>query len=180
MDKEDIAFLKELQNEMNAQDKVGQASPRFWVVMQTVREYGFGSEYADNSVIIGEEGEECETDFKSIVEWLHNTLDIDCKYIDDGEIEINDKSVYDVDEVISWLEDNTGYDYFNIVYYKDEERIVQDTMFLTKRECEEHIQANSYHYKNPHSYAMTAWRSPQVARLFKILENSNFDELLEK
>lgn len=44
-------------------------------------------------------------------------------------------------------------------------------MFLTNRSCKEHIRANHYHYNaDAHSYAMTAWRSPEVERLFKILD----------
>ena len=57
-----------------------------------------------------------------------------------------------------------------------EQEIDENTMFLTLRECKEHIEANSYHYNKPHPYAMTAWRSPQVERLYKILQNTNWNE----
>jgi hypothetical protein len=51
-------------------------------------------------------------------------------------------------------------------------------MFLTKRECKEHIERNHYHYNDTvHTYAMTAWRSPQVEKLIKILQTENFGEV---
>lgn len=40
INEEDIEFLRNLQHEMNMQDTVGQADPRFWVVMETVRQWG--------------------------------------------------------------------------------------------------------------------------------------------
>lgn len=196
MVKEDIEFLKGLQHEMLTQDHVGQASPRFWVVMQTARKYGIEDIYDyDSSVIIGDEGEECETDVDSMYTWLKDTLEIDCEldfdennnvyikiyeYTDDNGDVYEEEHLYEAGEVTYYLEWVRGYNNFSICNYKDVEEIVPNTMFLTIRECEEHIQANSYHYNKPHSYAMTAWRSPQVERLYKILENTNWDDLESK
>lgn len=49
--KEEILFLKELQKEMNTQDTVCQADPRFWVIEGSERVYT-GAEYANNSCMI--------------------------------------------------------------------------------------------------------------------------------
>ena len=175
MKKEDIEFLKELQHEMLTQDTVCQANPRFWVVMETKRVYGIDSEYADGCVIVGEEGEECSSDLKDIYGWLTNILEIDCVYVD-GTIGVGGKELCDIDDVMNYLENSAGYDQFSIVYFKDEEQIAKDTMFLTNRECKQHIKLNYYHYsKDAHSYAMTAWRSPEVERLYKILETTDWD-----
>lgn len=43
----------------------------------------------------------------------------------------------------------------------------------------EDIKCNDYHYIDPHTYGMTAWRSPQVERLYKILHEVDFKQLLE-
>ena len=52
-------------------------------------------------------------------------------------------------------------------------------MFLTNKSCKEHIKANYYHYdEDAHSYAMTAWRSPEVTKLFKILQEVDWDKIL--
>ncbi len=40
-----------------------------------------------------------------------------------------------------------------------------------KEACKKHIDKNDYHYNKPHTYAMTAWRSPEVEKLFSILED---------
>lgn len=49
--KEEIEFLKELQKEMNTQDTVGQADPRFWVIARTKKEY-VGEEYAEGEELV--------------------------------------------------------------------------------------------------------------------------------
>jgi len=54
-----------------------------------------------------------------------------------------------------------------------------DPMFLTKKECEDHIERNGYNYSEPHSYAMTAFRSPQVEKLYDVLQNTDWESLLK-
>ena len=61
--------------------------------------------------------------------------------------------------------------------YKEEYQIVENTFFLTLKECKEHIEANHYHYNKPRPYAMTAWRSPQVEKLYEILAETDWSEL---
>ena len=185
MKKDDIEFLKNLREEMLTQDTCCQASPRFWVVMQTTREYGISEEYDfDGTVIVDDEGEACSNDIESMYEYMHDTLDIDCRLdemVPEGKVILVDDDVHvleNEEDVIEWIKDNTGYDYLDLVTYKDKEVIVPDTLFLTKRECEEHIKANSYHYNKPHPYAMTAWRSPQVEKLFEILESTDWEKEL--
>jgi hypothetical protein len=66
---------------------------------------------------------------------------------------------------------------YQVCNYRDREEIVQNTFFLTLRECREHIEANKHHYTKPHSYAMTAWRSPQVSKLYEILEKTDWENV---
>ena len=201
MNENDIEFLKELQNEMNNQNTYGQANPRFWVVRQTIREYGYDSDYSDNYVLYYREGED---EYENIEDCYELLCDFDYKLeelgYEDIRIELNDDKnmiiikakiegsekyrewclhdLYDVENFIS----NKLFlcDVVEIIYYKDKEEIVEDTFFLTLKECEEHIKNNYHHYNKPHPYAMTAWRSPQVNKLYEILQNTNWDKLKNK
>lgn len=68
---------------------------------------------------------------------------------------------------------------FYVCGYRDSyDVIAPNTLFLTKDSCKKHIERNGYHYKKPHTYAMTAWRSPEVERLWKILEETDWRSLL--
>lgn len=82
----------------------------------------------------------------------------------------------DLNKLLEFVNENFGIGLYTCNYL-DTYEIVPDTMFLTLRECEEHIKRNHYHYRQPHPYAMTAWRSPQVEKLYEILENVDFDKL---
>lgn len=192
--KEDIDFLKELQNELLTQDHVCQAAPRFWVVRGTVKNYGVSSEYSD--------GEELVYDSETVAGSLDEALNyIEKNYSEileeknivikkgtkreyssfikdkDTEDEFEDK-FYDLDDVVSFLEYYLdAYDY-SVCYYTNEEKNFENTMFLTNRECKAHIKANYYHYpEDAHSYAMTAWRAPEVARVWDMLEKIDWSEL---
>lgn len=124
-----------------------------------------------------------EGDLEQLTDWIkEQNFDavIKCTY-DDGYIEItceddNEYYIDDISEIKDFLNEY-GSGSYSIYYYRDREEIVQDTMFLTLRECKEHIEANNYHYHNPHPYAMTAWRSPQVERLYKILQETDWDKI---
>ncbi len=85
---------------------------------------------------------------------------------------------YDTKELVEYMIEELDYDNsLYLVNYKDEYVIAENTMFLTIEECKRHIEHNGYHYNEPHPYAMTAWRSPEVERLYEILENTNWDEI---
>lgn len=57
-------------------------------------------------------------------------------------------------------------------------KIYSDTLFLTQKSAENHLKSNHYNYdKDAHTYAMTAWRSPEVQMLWKIIQEINWEEL---
>jgi len=182
MKKEDIEFLKKLQHEMLTQDTVCQADPRFWVVMQTVRDY-WVNDNVDGICIYDKDGSESvfEGELEELPDWLKENFDeiVKCEY--DGiaiEIVCEDENEYligDIAETENFLEEY-AHGLYSICNYRDREEIVANTMFLTLRECKEHIKRNGYHYNKPHSYAMTAWRSPQVEKLYKILQDTDWDK----
>ena len=45
--REDVIFLKNLQKELNTEDTVGTASPRFWVIKQPERVYHIDKDEAE-------------------------------------------------------------------------------------------------------------------------------------
>jgi hypothetical protein len=182
MKKEDREFLKELQHEMLTQDTVCQANPRFWVVMQTVRDY-WVDDNIDGICIFDNDAAESvyEGELENIVDWIKEQFDVveKCDY-DGCVLEIvckdgNEYYIYNLSELKEFTDDDAS-DY-SVCYYRDRAEIAEDTMFLTLRECKEHIESNSHHYNKPHSYAMTAWRSPQVQRLYEILEKTDWESV---
>lgn len=192
MNKEDIKFLADLRKEMLTQDTVGQASPRFWVIRQQEKEY-WVDENTDGIFIF--DGPNCETLFegefgsdefgKWFIEFVEEETGEKLKNVDYGydlSFEFREEEFYITDnkELEEFIEDYCGIE-SSIGYYRINSVIKENTMFLTKREAEEHLEANSHHYNNTaHTYAMTAWRSPQVERLFKILENTEWESEMEK
>lgn len=171
---EDIQFLKDLSYELNTQDHVGQANPRFWVIMDTKKVYGYDKEYRgyDGYEVI-HDGETVADNLDDLLKYLCN-IGIEIGITDDGLIEVDGyKCTKDVESIIDLINDLLRYS-FELVGYREEEYIVQNTMFLTLREAQEHIKRNYYHYSDKaHPYAMTAWRSPQVSKLIDILSKIN-------
>lgn len=192
INKEDIEFLKELQHEMLTQDHICQAAPRFWVVQGTVREYGRHSDYnCDGSTLINtcdewhEIGDTMEEVFEYISKEWEYCDDFTFELTEDGNIiaiRIEDAEetwdMSDLEDVESFIEEISGYNDIEVCYYENVDKIYENTMFLTNRECKEHIRRNYYHYpKDAHSYAMTAWRAPEVSKLFDILDKINWSEI---
>lgn len=163
---DDIEFLKLLGHEMNTQENDSQADPRFWVVAENKREYGYDDGYCDGTVVINSDGEF----YDSPEELIEHLVENECV----------EKSTFEsgYDYVFSEILGMINQDDYSIVNYCDmRDQIAPNTMFLTKQECKRHIELNDYHYTQPHTYAMTAWRSPQIERLYDILKNTDWSEL---
>lgn len=190
MKKEDIEFLNELKNEMLSQDKNYGVNTCFWAVMQEVKDYSYSIPHKgeEDGVEIIKDGEKvCDGNLKSISEWLK-------KFLEDNDIEINNY-IYDeygnfiditflegnsyiienAEDLISVLND-MSYDDYSFVTYKIREEIVPNTLFLTKKECENHIKANGYHYTNPNPCAIRWGENAQIKKLFNILKNTDWDK----
>lgn len=189
LSKDDIVFLKELQHEMITQDHVGQAAPRFWVVRGTEKTYWIDLDECDGVEMISED--ECETvadGIEEIVDYLKENMNLeeyyniklDTEYGFELELEEKEDRPYEYITTFNELADfiKNNYDGYYIVGYKNMEKNYDNTFFLTNRECKNHISANYYHYSDDaHSYAMTAWRAPEVSRLWNILDKINWDKV---
>ena len=166
---EDIKFLKELQNELKAQEKDGQASPRYWTI-------------GDYEMVSCPEG--CHDEYHVIAadRDYYGSLDGLLKHIKEGELEdFLAEAIEDFEEIacevsaIDWLKENYDKD-VALIPVREEHIVHPNTMFLTKAEAKKHLEFNHYHYSSrAHTYAMTAWRAPKVERLIKILESFDWD-----
>jgi len=166
LNQEEIKFLKELGKELREQENDFQASPRFWVVGDYKYFECERGEGDRESVFIPDNGE------SSTINHFIKILKEDFK--DDDELL---SVIYEYENGIILNYDFENYIKNNIYedafFYSEQlEHIVEpNTMFLTKKACQEHIRLNNYHYtKKAYAYAMTAWRSPKVEKLLKILE----------
>nr|DAN48024.1 MAG TPA: hypothetical protein [Caudoviricetes sp.] len=192
---DDIKFLKELQKELNTEDNVGTASPRYWVIRQPERIYHVDKDEADYFMFIDDDYEELT--LEELKNYLEDVYDDNLKNVDikDGvltfeylnefseeieryTIDFNNlplESGYSVDKVLELLELEV-----DVVYYKEVDETVDNCMFLTQIDAENHLRANDYHYhEKARTYCMCGWRSPRFERLINILSKTDFDSMLE-
>lgn len=179
--KEEIQFLKELQATLKHEDEHdndGQASPRFWAIMD-YRVVPTHEDFdVDRTMYYHNDGDHIE--FETIEDLKEFLSD---HYLEDDEqgglakLLNNEHTTFDVlwDFVQTWLNDDG---YFNEIPVKEESFIVPDTMFLTKEEAKRHLELNHYHYTSKaHTFAMTAWRAPKVEKLLNILMYFDWDNI---
>lgn len=174
MKKEDIEFLRELQNELKTQEHDGQASPRFWGVAE-IKRFPTAEDYADGAVIYDTNNcaEYSQEEFMELLEerWDEAKHEIYVK---------EDISEMDVEDLVRLAEDDFGWEEYELRYYIEEQLVSDQTgCFLTKKACKRHIELNGYNYNQGHTYAMTAWRNPEFEKLLKILTEMNFDDIKE-
>ena len=190
---EDIKFLKELQKEINTEYTGGTANPRYWVIRQPERIYHVDEDEADYFEFIDERNRHELT-----LEDLKDRLEFLC---DDNlkSVEVKD-GVLTFEYFEEWLEDVEEYkvDYNNynrdgrdkilellefdvtVIYYSEIDVTVDNCMFLTQIDAENHLRANDYHYhEEARTYCMCGWRNPRFERLINILSKTDFDSMLE-
>lgn len=192
---DDIKFLKELQKELNTEDKVGTATPRYWVIRQPERIYHVDRDAADYYMFVDDDYQELT--LEELKNYLEDVYDDNLKSVDikDGvltfeylnefseeieryTIDFNNlplESSYSVDKVLELLELEV-----DVVYYKEVDATVDNRMFLTQIDAENYLRANDYHYhEKARTYCMCGWRSPRFERLINILSKTDFDSMLE-
>src|SRR5690625_3576589 len=177
-----IKFMKSLQAQMKWEeehDNDCQASPRFWV-LRDKRTVPTHENYEDRISYYFNNGD--VTEFETVEE-LQEFL----KEYHSDSFDEEDQRYYLCSDEITFGElweyitfELNGDGYFKEVPVKDEWYIVENTLFLTKKEAKEYIRRYGYnHTKHVHTYAMTAIRSPQVEQLFHMLHNFDWS-MLEK
>ena len=172
---EELLFLKAFQTERNTQDTVCQASPRYWVIKGSKTVFEDGIDEGEAIRINGE----CFYDVNTGEDFLDKD---DLYFTEENElIVVNDGEEYVVDDITSAfnvLSDILYEDDVEIGYYEKVDIIYPNTMFLTHKECEEHLKEYGYNYsEDAHAYAMTAYRSPEVETLLNLLETVDWDSV---
>lgn len=138
--KEKLDFLHELGKKMNAQDNRGTQFPLF-VVRQRVRKYNYNQD--------GEFSERLE-------DYDEDSLCEKCeKLADEGDV-LPDEC--DDCESSSFVR-----------YDLDYEFDMRAGVFFTEEACDAHIKANHYHYHEPSSYAIGAWRNWEMQKMLQIV-----------
>lgn len=162
----DLDFLIDLQKRMNEQDCDCQASPYFWSVAENTVTWGINPNNSDEVAYYND----CES---------YHTVE-ECKeffrnYWDEFDDEIDEIENFDDVEKFNDRHNMDG----NLVYGRKEYNIIspQTGCFLTKQACKDHIAQNDYHYSEPHTYAMTAWRNPEFERVWNILKKMDWGKL---
>lgn len=186
--REDIEFLVGLQNEMNTQPHLCQADPRFWVVKTFEYRQATDDDEIYRVTFYDDTGDISSMTFDEALKLAHKS-NVDFGGEEYAQEKLDDFCL-DVDAAgcIRWWYENEAKRFVEeyadakcakVAYETRRPKIAENTMFLTLREAKEHIKRNDYHYIDPYTYAMTAWRSPQVEQLYKILHEVDFQQLLE-
>lgn len=176
---EEIAFLCELQKEMNTQDHVGQAAPRYWVIRDYKEIFGKELNNPDGYVLVNTEDgceEVCrfgtaffgEMMLSKVADYFTKEYSTDFSA---GDFE----SVYDVDTLLEMLEEK-GYEEYAVFEYE----VIPSYygFFLTQKAAEKHLRENAHHYAgSATTYAMTAWRNDEADMLYQILEKVDWSLL---
>ena len=172
LNEKDYEFLKELQHELNTQENDGNANPVFWGVEETVEECrGGDGEYGGDPYISFDDG---KWSLEEAIEAVNECIEEYDKDIQSEWSEVDKKWIEDVyDFMVETLKWN---DVYGIVYVEKVQRVTPFTgAFITKRACKNYIEKYGYNHNNPHTYAMTAYRNFELARLINILKTLKFN-----
>lgn len=168
---EQYEFLKELQHELLTQPTDGQASPKFWGIMEE-REVGVPDGCGDGRIYMGDGVViTLEEAIEYVNEWLTSCDDPD-GFVKQEWDDVDKEWMQDVADFIKTYIDMQC----RVVWVdKKSELSTYTGAFLTKRACKEYIDKYGYNHPNPHTYAMTAIRNPEYETLINILETMKFD-----
>lgn len=163
--KKDIKFLKELQIELREQETDGQADPCFWVI----------GDYRYVAVADGDE-EAYELGMPDLS--YYGLLDDFLEEVKDNLSEEDKEALLEDDiSALEWLQENYDEDAY-LVPVQEQHFVHSNTMFLTKKEAQDYIEANKHNLSNKaHTYAMTAMGAPTVKRLLALLKTFDWNSV---
>lgn len=171
MNREDIEFLRELQNELRTQTNDGNAQPVYWSVMEK-REILQHDDCGEPRIFDGEDMMLLD----EAVAMIEDHFDKE-EWTEDEKKEWDETTKTDFYEVKEFMNYWLGDD-FEVVYISEEDHLSEDTgAFLTKRACQQYIAQYGYNHRKPRAYAMTAYRNFELERLLSILTNMNIDDI---
>lgn len=187
--KEEIDFLKQLQFNMNTQDHICQADPRYWVIRDYRKVYGDSiNNYCGLEINVYKDGlddilihnSNITNDIEKMLDVIINELIIS-SYIDKDSITEEQKR-----DIIEYSYDlSSMVDEFNNVVDEVELSIQQyglvpfDTnVFFSHQEAKDYLASREYKFSDrAHTYALTT-ESSDINKLFKILHEVDFNSLI--
>lgn len=175
---DEIRFLKELQKEMNTQDNLGQADPRYWVIRDFCKVYGEKLNNPDGFTVheLYDGYEVCEIEYRMFSSY--EMADEILKKLEEQEYELSDDDKQTICDAYDFDSLNEALVKLDLSITQYEIVSKYSGMFLTQKAAEEHLRANHHHYSdNATTYAMTAWRSQEADMLYKILHSVDFEQL---
>lgn len=170
LSQDDAQFLRDLQHELLTQPNDGNADPVYWGVIETREEPA--PEGCGEARIYNCDGDGSVMTLDEVVRWVEDRLE------DRDLIHIWDTLDHDdLDTVFEFIRNGMGIEVASVVCTEEHSRVSEDTgAFLTKRACQEYIRRYGYNHSRPHTYAMTAYRNYELARLLKILKTMEIKE----
>jgi len=183
-------FIANLKQELMSQPTDGNTSPRFWVIAQQQR-IPVSEDYAEAYELIHDYGDVTTLysvdDVLNLIEnYIENDDDNVTLIYNDLKSKIDDGLSLDqmFDEINNLKEKYPNEEFlskFKEEPYAEVHTIKENTMFLTKKDAQEHLKFNKHHYNgSAHTYSMTAFRSPSYSRLLNILTNPDLDVTVYK
>ena len=167
---EDYEFLKDLQHELNTQTNDGNADPVYWGVMEHRMEPA--PEGCGDAIIYMGDGATMTTE--EAAEYINENIN---NYDEELQEQWKDVNKNCMDDVVYFIHDEMEISECRIVWQEEKEFISKETgAFITKRACKEYIEKCHYNHSKPHTYAMTAYRNFELARLLKILKTMEMKE----
>lgn len=156
---EEISDFKKIQERLNTQDNRMTADPIF--IVYDWEEVPSLEDYTDDFKYRHYDGDDLGTTKQEVIDF--------CKGEEwDLPNNINDMSDWAFDD---WVNDHPDMDK---VYYIKKRRFVG--VFFTEKAAQTHIDANHYHYKEPHIYVESLWRNPEMQAVRKALMDGRVKE----
>lgn len=172
----DVEFLSSLKQELLTQSSDGNAEPVYWMIRESYRQFFVAEEESHGWGVFYEEDRVSEyDDIQSVYERIVEDLTENNLPIEGNLDPIED---YGEDILALLLDANRAFhaykERYQLCYYRDETRMVPGPLFLTKKDCEDHIAKFSHNYHCPQPYALTAERSPVVTRLLALIKSNDW------
>lgn len=169
---EDIAFLKNIQHELNTQDHMYTADPRYWGIMQS-NAAPCPEEFADDYILYSSE-DEVATGAKNAFHWLLENMESFTEYCKNYDITAENVSVDDIHDYLE-SEPLTEFSFWPVRF---EKQIVRNAFFLTYKDAKDHLKKYGYNYdKSAKPYCMRADRSPAYETLITLLQSVDWDSI---
>lgn len=184
--------LRALQKEMNTQDPMCQAAPRFWQIMgeQTIPADG---EEIDGYIIYDNEAactvaDDIVSAFQEIADLVDELEESTGAWFEEGAEgsgvltlpgeTLHVENMEDACEALNHLDhiiNRTIRRRYELIPFRTTEKEYQDTLFLTKRAADDHLRRYGYNYdRKAHACAHTAVRSPEVDLVWEFLQTTDF------